>query len=241
MAAPTFFGDVRIYESTELASSPIISLLFNLINATFTHGHTKDPQVLPPSLKRLEQPQQLIDEIGPHGFVIVMFASNMGDAASKTDIIGTTSAKPYSQDPSTQIHASDTNMFFKRKYKLGQPTSDVGEMTDPSQQEALEDDTAAYELIAMAVSPSMQRQGIATKILNLCINEIIRRSKLKTAESTEVGSRKVNILISTVQETSEGFYAKKGWRTTDIKTFEPGVSGSVKGFHIANMIKTVKY
>ena len=93
----------------------------------------------------------------------------------------------------------------------------------------------------MTVNPPSRRQSIAIKVLDASIDEIIRRSRLKTVKSNDVGFARVNILISTVQELNEDFYAKRGWQTTNVKTFLASVSGSVERFHIVDVITPVEY
>lgn len=233
-------GDIRVFTPKEAAVSSIIDPLSTLINDAYTYGHIKNRQLLPESLKRLEKSHQLIDEIGPNGFVSVMYSRTADDPSSEPEIIATASAKPYSHDPSSQIHCNDTNLLFKRKYKAEQNAAETDRKADLRQFGTPEEATAAYELIAMAVKPSMQRQGIASQLLDACIDEIIRRAK-EVDESQGVRSGKIDLLISTLQEMSEGFYAKKGWRTTNTKTFKPGVSGSVEGFHIVDMVRRLEY
>ena len=241
MSNPIAFGDVRLFECAELASSPLINPLCEFINICFTHGHQKqNRQLLPPSVQRLERPQQLVDEIGPLGFIFVIFSDITTSPASESSVIATVSVKPYSHDPSSQVYGSETNMLFKRKYQQKHAETDTNGATDLLTLKTM-DDTPAFELLAMAVEPSLQGRGVAARLLDLCIGEIVRRAKTEASASTETRIGKVNILISTMQELNEIYFAKRGWLTTNVKTFEPGVSGSVDGFHIVDMIRTVEY
>ena len=109
----------------------------------------------------------------------------------------------------------------------------------------------------MAVDPTLQGRGLATQLMNLTVDEIKRRcgSNLRDpsadqthtapsdsggAESTKIEKRKeVVLLLSTMKELNEDYYAKRGWTTTATREFPKGTLGSSEGFRVVEMFKRV--
>lgn len=55
-----------------------------------------------------------------------------------------------------------------------------------------------------------------------------------------VGERgKIVLLLSTMQELNEGYYAKRGWKATVLRRFPPGTMGSRDGFGVIEMMKII--
>ena len=107
-----------------------------------------------------------------------------------------------------------------------------------------------WEILAMSVDPEVQGRGIAARMLGFTIEEIRRRigepgwgKDKDKEEEVEVGKGewkgKVKILLSTMKELNEGYYQRKGWRTTAERRFEAGVGGSEAGFGVVDMVKVV--
>ena len=224
--------ELRLFEPDNLASSEHLSPLCELINAAFLHGHTKGKQLLPSEVKRLESSRQLLSEIGAEGFALVMFIDS--------EIIATASAKPFKPLPVGQTHGSEMNVLFKRKLQTTHTSTESSGDPEAENKGIVDADIPSWELLAMAVKPSLQGQGLATRLLNASIDEIRRRLRMQRDATDHRTPGKFNILISTMQELNEAYYANKGWQTTDVKYFEPGTGGSVEGFHIVEMNRVVE-
>ena len=227
------YTELRLFEPQNLASSEHLSPLCELINAAFLHGHTKGKQLLPSEVKRLESASQLLSEIDAEGFVLVMFIDS--------EIIATASAKPFKPLPVGQTHGSEMNMLFKRKPKITHSSSESNGNPEAETQDIVDADIPSWELLAMAVKPSLQGQGFATRLLNASIDEIKRRLRMQTDGTDHRTPGKFNVLISTMQELNEAYYMNKGWQTTDVKYFEAGTGGSVEGFHVVEMNRVFEY
>lgn len=96
----------------------------------------------------------------------------------------------------------------------------------------------------MAVDPLLQGRGLATEFMNLTIDEIKRRcrSNLRSIisnSSEENGKGKLMLLLSTMQNLNEGYYLRRGWTTTETRSFPPGTMGSRNGFSVVEMFKSV--
>lgn len=156
----------------------------------------------------------MIDEIGPTGFCILTFQAD--------ELVGVVCAKPYSDDhdddPNLTNHARADFKRQKRTDRVDAGHEEVG---------------PTWELLACAVALAKQRQGIATRLMDTCVDEIKRRV---TAEGA---AAKLVIFISILQEATEAFYLRRGYRTTNVMWFPPGTRGSRDGFHVGEMVKVV--
>ena len=61
-----------------------------------------------------------------------------------------------------------------------------------------------------------------------------RKEKEKKREKGEV-----LLMLSSMQELNEAYYAKRGWETTGVRRFPPGTMGSRDGFGVVEMMKVV--
>ncbi len=96
----------------------------------------------------------------------------------------------------------------------------------------------------MVVDPSLQGRGLATQLTNLTIDEIKRRcgSDLHPPPSNPSKASqkdKITLLLSTMKDLNENYYLKRGWTTTDTRSFPPGTMGSRDGFSVVEMCKTI--
>ena len=177
----------------------------------------------------------MLDEIGPDGFCVITFEHTSENAA----IIGSVSAKPFTV--ATQKHEADEGVHPRLLFKRAPP-----EKID----EAVEGETGEkWELLAMAVALRVKGKGVAGLLMEKCVEEIRRR--VTSAAAADIGSKEVNrswkdredrnivLYLSTLQEINEGYYLRRGWRTTNVKSVEKGTAGSLLDFHIAEMVKVV--
>jgi len=99
------------------------------------------------------------------------------------------------------------------------------------------DGTEAWELSTMAVDPGLQRQGLAGYLMKLTEDEIKRSFK-----ATHGGHDKMKLLIllTTIKEINEEFYAKRGF-TLDYEVVYPiGHLGGETGFTVGHFSREVK-
>jgi len=90
----------------------------------------------------------------------------------------------------------------------------------------------AWELHMMAVHPNFQRQGLADYLLKITDREILRRC------GPAVGVKRV-MLISTVKETNERFYTRKGF-VLDYAVKWPDGHRDSKAFTVIHMRREIK-
>lgn len=307
-----------------LLSSPHLPALFRLLNHCFNHAHNKDgfSRLPPVENARLGTLSQLGEEVGPDGFILILLqpssststtlqardeAPANGVSRSPEDqdgflspngskILATASAKPYKPTKPT-LSTPDSNslgntQFFKR------PPS--------TSSESKEDGMPKWEILAMAVDPTLQGLGLASKLMEETIGEIKKRCRQsaqsttiatttatatnphpdpssspspsktqstgtsttsttntihtnhptpsptpepsnddndndneKEEEEKEEGKSKIRLMLSTMQDLNETYYAKRGWTTTAVRRFPPGTSGSRDGFGVVEMGKVV--
>ncbi|KAG7009537.1 hypothetical protein G7Y79_00002g006520 [Physcia stellaris] len=225
-----------ILSATSLSASPHLPALTTLINTAFSHAHQTGHNTVVLTEQRLHSPTQLLEEIGPDGFCILAFSES-----GAGELVGTASAKPYTLPGKGEGEGgslTEVNKLFKRKgeepFALKQGTSEAEEQ---------EREYPTWELIPLAISPSLQGLGIASQLINLSIEEIKRRVRdaQKEDEEESPGKGKVRILLSTLKELNESFFLRKGWRTTSERRFEAGVGGSEAGFGVVEMGRVVDF
>ena len=95
-----------------------------------------------------------------------------------------------------------------------------------------EDGTEAWELHMLAVSPEFQRQGLADYMMRIVDGEVLRRA----------GGRRERLVmyISTVKQTNEAFYLKRGFRENYCVDWPVGTFNSERAFTVAHMEREVR-
>ena len=261
------YTTLELHTPSTLLNSSHLPALFSLINYAFDLAHQKDGRsLLPPSdLARLKTHNQLGEEVGADGFVLIMLQQHEPQDSSSDSsagfrspggqrIIGTASAKPYTlanpaDEPGDAIHH-----LFKRL--PDSKTSTTGH----------DDELPRWEILAMVVDPTLQGQGLATQLMNLRIDEIKRRcgSGLRQVDSViphppplfsdlsveavrdandvpvQEKRKSVSLLLSTMKDLNEGYYARRGWTATATRCFPKGTMGSRDGFRVVEMFRRVR-
>lgn len=209
--------------SAELSRAPYLDALKALLDEVFDWAHVSaipGKEFLPDKMGRLQSgPQQLVDEIGPDGFCIIMFEGEIGGR-----IIATASAKPYKPTKDGVIHGSEVIMMFKRA--PGQDLMDADVVGSDVEKQS------RWELLAFATDVQLMGQGIAGQLTEMVNAEIRRRAAAE-------GKTKIVVMLSAMQETNEAYYLKRGFKTMSVKTFPPGTQGSRDGFAVAEMVKVL--
>ncbi|MCJ1244705.1 hypothetical protein MMC30_001904 [Trapelia coarctata] len=205
---------ISILSTAELAASPFLPLLPPVMNTAYRASHVRGPvEYLPLSVVRLRTDTQILDEIGPEAFTVLVSTAAGNPDGPK--VYASASAKLF-----TGLAAPETTDEVVRTFKR---TALV---------EPLDPDIEQWELLLMAVDVSLQGQGIAGKLLGMVEDEIRRRTSGK--------GREVHIILSTLKERNFEYYVKKGFVWTAEKKFKKGQYGSQDGFTLVEMMKKVE-
>ena len=236
-------ADVSLLSKSALATFPLLPSLVPLINNAFRKSHIGvGYEYLPASVNRLRHTEHLLDTIGPDNFIIIVTQSQPRSGKAEHDhsqidpdtskVLGTVSAGPFKT--TRGIHADDSNDLFTR--------------APPS--EPLPPNLQQWELKLMVVDPSIQKQGLASKLLELVTEEVRRRAEGVAMErrrgrggasmdGEKEEGEEVQLIFSTLKEVNYEFYLKRGFVCTLEKKVEPGVMGSRDGFWIVEMMKRI--
>jgi GNAT superfamily N-acetyltransferase len=206
---------VTLYASRDLEAAGLIPGLHDLINEAFAISHNRSGTMSAGAL-RLQSHQQLVLELSAPGtftYVITYTGTNT--------VIGVASGKRYKSTASRQpVQIEVPKSAFTR----------TG---------ASEPNTEGFELSSMAVSPSLQRQGVAGLLMELVEEEVKRRFLISRAETGPPDLGLV-MLLTTVKEINHQFYARRNYQV-DYETFhDPGCLGSENGFTVVHMSKKVE-
>ena len=248
-----------------LAQSPHLPSVVKLLNYAYDQSHMKSGLLPPDPTTRLQSQTQLSHELEPDGFTILMFSSEIsqdedveGLMTNREDgatLIATVSAKPYAltQLNEDQLRAK-THLLFKRP-----PSNHNGSNASMDERRDKEDDGwPKWEILAMAVHPTLQGRGLASRLLEQVIAEIKSRASASLprhrhdqsgvdganqAENLDdegkVAKGKVMLMLSTMLEINEAYYLKRGFISTDVRKFGPGTMGSRCGFSAVEMMRFV--
>ncbi|KAL2049923.1 hypothetical protein ABVK25_009790 [Lepraria finkii] len=94
-----------------------------------------------------------------------------------------------------------------------------------------------WEVLVMVVEPELQGRGISGQLMGMTVEEIKRRCVTQIQKGKESG--KAMLMLSSMQELNETYYAKRGWTTTGVTRFQPGTMGRRDGFGVVEMMKIV--
>ena len=218
---------------------------------------------------RLKTHIQLSEEIGPDGFTIIMVAQDSsaqvyGEGEGKQEgrgdmVIATASAKPFIP-PAPHNNESGREQAGEKLFKR-QPGTDNA-LTAYAE-------LPKWEILCTCVEPTLQGRGIAGQLMGLTIEEIKRRvmenkdggyerrhegngemngedknhhqknEEADAEETKEKAKGELLLMLSSMQELNESYYAKRGWQTTGVRRFPPGTMGSRDGFGVVEMMKVV--
>ena len=163
-------------------------------------------------------------------------------------VIATASAKPY-VPPEPYNNEAGTGEAGEKIFKR-QPGTDNAL--------AAYAELPKWEILCVCVEPTLQGRGIAGQLMGLTVEEIKRRvvEGIKEAQESKMGKKNVNgenrngtkekaksevlLMLSSMQELNEAYYAKRGWQTTGVRRFPPGTLGSRDGFGVGEMMKVVR-
>lgn len=158
-------------------------------------------------------------------------------------VIGTASSKPYlgpkvddTEKKGGKSGASDATALFKRQ---------------PGTEKELAEHAGLpkWEILVTVVDVKLQGRGLAQQLMDITIGEIRRRVAAQQRGTAREGDKieesegsrgQILLLLSTMQELNEGYYAKRGWTTTGLRRFEKGTMGSRDGFGVVEMMRVIE-
>ena len=195
----------------QLEASTLLTLLEQLISKAFSHSIFTGPKDLAPrSFRRLHSSTQMVNEIGPEAFIFVVHTPI--DSEEDLRVFATASAK-------------------RRTGKTFDPEVELVSQFKLLQSVDVDFNVKQWELMLMAVEPTVQKQGLAGKTVGLVEEEIRRR--------TAGNGKEVQIVLTTAKEYNERFYLNRGYIATG-DTSQQGRSRSrqgLRGFTISEMMK----
>ena len=225
-----------------LPSSPFLPLLPPLLNPAFRIGHSSTG-TLPLELDRLQSDEQFYDELQEDSWSYFLYytpdtTSNL-ESDEKTGVpnslLASVAFQPFRPDFAL------TNRKGSDRVKEASKTFKTVSIPVP-------EGCQAWEVRLLAVDLSVQRQGVAMWMMKCLEAEVIRKAReaagaagaLHTGaqEKTMVnGELKIQLRLSTIREINEGFWMRRGFRTTVEKKLPPGCWGSPNGFTMLEMAK----
>lgn len=234
-----------ILSGASLASSPYLIPLFTLTNDAFSYSHSESvagKEYLPKSMGRYRQPTDIFDELGPEGFCMLAF-----EDAESTEIIGTISARPFNAQRVEKGEKNHARFLFKRApsthattLRNGRDATEKAGKVQEVEQALLDPDIENWELLASVVTFRVKGMGLASKLMEMCIDELRRMSLIKYRDRGGQGEVKMGLYLSTMKELNEEYYLKRGWVTTAENKIEKGVMGSRDGFSVAEMVRITR-
>ena len=204
---------VTLYASRDLAAAGLIPGLHDLINDAFAGSHSRSG-AMSAKEPRLQSHGQLVQELSGPGMFTYVITYTGTDTA-----IGVASAKRYKSISSPPAELGIQKRAFTR----------IG---------ASEPNTEGFELSSMAVSPSLQRQGLAGFLMTLVEEEVKRRFLITRAETGPPDLGLV-MLLTTIKQINAEFYTRRGYSLDYETVHEAGFLGSENGFSVAHMSKKV--
>ena len=252
-SSPSLQTKSLMLSPADLAQSPHSPALLELVNYSFRQSFisARNGGLLPPtSTTRLHSLHQLCSELGPDGFTVLMFSSDVpqherteGLFTGNEDgaiLIATASAKPYAHTHLTgKEHDGKMHSLFhrpppdRRNLKADADADGGGDEADGG--------WPRWEGFALAVHPNLQRRGIASKLVNQVLAEIRLRVSASTSRTPSLGKketvakRNIILMTSTTLELNEPLFRNVGFTTIDVRRYEPGTLGSRDGFSVADM------
>ncbi|KAK1144627.1 hypothetical protein N8T08_004930 [Aspergillus melleus] len=227
---------IKIYTSSQLSQQPaLVDELSELINESFL-AQASHP--LGRTGLRLEQPGQLIEELGPTSLTAVYFHHAGNADETTTEATGT---------PGQAIGTASIKAW--EGGKIWNPVRDSTESDlDPSADDRLSVD-GDFEAAIVAVKPSdeFRGRGIADKLVDVCEQAILQKwiDGQYLSLQAEAGSaiakisppRPIKIMVKVVKEITASYWAKKGFVTVGEKRCGPGTWGIEKEFTISAMVR----
>ncbi|KAG8988490.1 hypothetical protein FRB94_002262 [Tulasnella sp. JGI-2019a] len=212
-----------------------------LANAAFesNHGAEVTNGLFPSRIVRLTTDDQLSAELGGNFFMYIISSPIPDDGSGDPPrLYASASGRPYMPKVFTEGVPEDI-MVMQRAGEFDMENREV------------------WELKMLIVDPTLQKQGLATLLLNLVEAEIVKRVAGKQLQLSKIGdvadgaeksngehidvpkNKKVIITLDTIREINEEYYVRRGFVTTEIRPQKTGTFGSNRGWEAVWMQKEV--
>lgn len=233
------FGLERL-DAQSLRKYPRLSELRGVIHHGFSDSVTKHSTTLTSGGDGYFQSEErLINRLGPDVVLFLMTVRN-SCGQQNGDIVATASYKPYESLWPLRTICDDEG---KRPWKTAERRN-LTETDIPAMQEALEllaqadsreESSGIFmEIVTVVTSPDWQGRGLASRLVRRITEEVSARARKAEAEKR---TPTFKLIVRTVKEVNRPFWSKMGFRTITSKFFEPGLSGSIEGFHLLEMVR----
>lgn len=236
--SPEFEID-RIH-AQNLRDYPRLLELRRMINQGFSDSMNKHSSILPSSADcYFQNEERLLNRLGPDA-VLFLMTMRSPNGRENGDIVATASYKPYETPwPLRKTHDDEGERAWKTVERRNMTEADI-----PAVQEALQSLARAgprgeisgicMEILTVVTSPEWQGYGLASRLVRQITEEANARAREAEAEKRKPMFK---LMLRTIKEVNEPLWNKMGFRTIKSDFFEPGLSGSVEGFHLLSMVR----
>nr|OQO19714.1 hypothetical protein B0A51_12774 [Rachicladosporium sp. CCFEE 5018] len=217
-----FYGKVaRVYTPSTLHFWSHTAAWTEMMNLAFFIAHSST-KTMPGEVARFQTETQFINELGSQeGTFIAVLAFDQPDGEPYDGIIGTAAAKRYAPPTGALPPKSQQGETFSRS----------------TESFATFEGAELWELRHMGIRPDLQGRGLAGYLMKFCEEEVQRLFDARKAKGEVVDGMGLVMLLTTLKEINETFYAKRGWKWDEEKKFGKGWMGSEAGFSVAHMSK----
>ena len=94
-------------------------------------------------------------------------------------------------------------------------------------------DSAKFELVVVAVDPSIQKSGLGSRMSGIVEAEL--KEKVRG-----MGKKQLKLMVRTGKENNGAYWTKKGYRIVGEEFFAPGNFGSKTGFTVLEMERVIE-
>lgn len=219
--------ETHLFSNAQLAQFPLLPQLVSVINRAYGAGHVSGPkEYFPPNKLRLKSSQELVEDLGPDCFTFIVTQSMVEETETGSPnpskhptlrrVLGTASGRPFTR-PRVVMNVEPAPV------SPWVPKIALQKLDDP--------DIVQWELKLMGVDPGLQKQGLASYMIDLVIGEIKQRV---------VGEkREVWMVFTTMKELNGPYYSKRGFLSVSETVIQPGHMGSRDGFTILELAKRI--
>lgn len=227
---------------SELSQSPLLVPLCDLYNLAFGEAHASHPPWIPSTVRRFEHPSDIINELGPDDFIIYIITSVPAPQPAHDGepllpkVYATSSVRRYRHKADTS-HLDDIQRAFLRL------------------QFAPDDKLDDWELKVLAVDPSIQKQGLASRLLALTEAEIVRRVQEEALQQASVGAqgtgvgeagetgrdgKRIRLQLSAIKSINFEFYKNRGYTLCEERWYPKGLLMAKEDFAMVWLDKIVE-
>lgn len=231
--------------SKELAGTSKLNALWEFANYVFDDRMQHYPEMGLAGLRRFEQPQDFIEEMGPRGVTFIQYAPNTQKLEGSGRIIGTAGCKPFSIDLKMDEKVQKLREEREKSRTEGQESSVDASYSKAHDEQTLkqlekigpmvhndwQDDVPRWEVMTVCVHPEWQKQGLADKLMDKVVEEV--GSQVKSLGK----GPDFKLVVRIVKEINEKYWLRKRFKPVGEKFFEAGIFGSPTGFHIMDMTR----